>query len=90
MNRWKKDQAPKPSRFEDTKGETETFATRNVRLITFLVCIGVFLAVFIPIGVVGISQYRDWFEYILIQTSGFQLKFLTTLSFQKTMELDLS
>ena len=62
MNRWKKEQKPKPSRFEDTAGQTENFATRNVRLITFLICIGVFLVVFIPIGVIGISQYRDWLE----------------------------
>ncbi len=33
----------------DTAGKTENFFSRNVRLITFLVCIGVFLAFFVPI-----------------------------------------
>ena len=41
----------------DTKGETETFLSRNVRLITFLVCIALFLAVFGPLSVFHISEY---------------------------------
>ncbi len=62
MNRWKKQEKPTPSRYEDTKGQTESFATRNVRLITFLVCMGVFLAAFIPLGVVGVSKFSDWIK----------------------------
>ncbi len=62
MSRWKKEKKPAPSAFEDTAGQTETFATRNVRLITFLICMAVFLAVFIPVGVIGYSAYQDWFD----------------------------
>ena len=43
----------------DTAGKTEKFATRNVRLITFLVCIGIFLAVFGPISVFQIKEYLE-------------------------------
>lgn len=43
----------------DTKGETETFLSRNVRLITFLVCIALFLAVFGPLSVFHISKYIE-------------------------------
>ncbi len=35
----------------DTAGQTETFWTRNVRLLTFLICMAVFLAVFGPYSV---------------------------------------
>ena len=41
----------------DTKGETETFLSRNVRLITFLICIALFLGVFGPLSVFHISEY---------------------------------
>ncbi len=41
----------------DTAGKTETFWTRNVRLITFLICIAVFLAVFGPVSVFHIHKY---------------------------------
>ena len=43
----------------DTKGETENFFTRNVKLITFLVCLGIFLAVFGPISVFRIRDYIE-------------------------------
>ena len=35
----------------DTAGETETFWTRNVKLITFLICLFLFLAFFGPVSV---------------------------------------
>ena len=41
----------------DTAGKTETFFTRNVRLITFLICIAVFFALFGPISVFQIHRY---------------------------------
>lgn len=46
----------KPS-YIATAGKTENFFTRNVRLITFLICIGVFLAIFGPLSVFHIYQY---------------------------------
>ena len=42
---------------DDTKGETETFVTRNVKLITFLVCLAVFLTFFGPWSVMRIRQW---------------------------------
>ena len=42
---------------DDTKGETETFVTRNVKLITFLVCLAVFLTFFGPWSVIRIRQW---------------------------------
>ena len=33
----------------DTAGKTENFFSRNVRLITFLICVSAFLALFVPI-----------------------------------------
>ena len=44
---------------EDTKGETETFVTRNVKLITFLVCLAVFLTFFGPWSVIRIKQWVE-------------------------------
>ncbi|MBQ7338844.1 MAG: hypothetical protein IJW40_10400 [Clostridia bacterium] len=44
---------------EDTAGKTETFVTRNVKLITFLVCLGLFLVFFGPWSVMRI---KDWVE----------------------------
>ena len=41
----------------DTAGETETFLTRNVKLITFLVCLAVFLVFFGPWSVMRIRQW---------------------------------
>ncbi len=41
---------------EQTVGKTETFATRNVKLITFLVCVAVFLIVLGPLSVWRISE----------------------------------
>lgn len=43
----------------DTVGKTETFFTRHVRLITFLICLAVFLVFFGPISVFTI---RSWIE----------------------------
>ena len=40
-----------------TVGKTENFFTRNVKLITFLVCIAVFLAFFGPLTVFTIANY---------------------------------
>lgn len=55
MSHWKKDRADEPYRTETAK--TENFFTRNVKLITFLVTVGVFLAVFGPIFVLEARQY---------------------------------
>lgn len=56
----------------DTAGETETFLTRNVRLITFLICIAVFLAIFGPISIFRIAKYieenRDDGEAMSVET----------------------
>ncbi|MBQ8311189.1 MAG: hypothetical protein IJX80_09290 [Clostridia bacterium] len=41
----------------DTTGKTENFFTRNVKLITFLICIAVFLGIFGPLSVFHIYQY---------------------------------
>ena len=41
----------------DTAGKTETFFTRNVKLITFLICIAVFLGIFGPLSVFHIYRY---------------------------------
>ena len=42
-----------------TVGKTETFFTRNVKLITFLICLGVFLALFGPITVFTVINYIE-------------------------------
>lgn len=42
-----------------TAGKTETFFTRNVRLITFLICLGVFLALFGPLTVFTVINYIE-------------------------------
>ncbi len=44
---------------ETTIGQTETFFSRNVRLITFLICIAIFLGVFGPLSVFHIKRYID-------------------------------
>ena len=41
---------------EQTAGKTETFMTRNVKLITFLVCLAVFLVFLGPLSVWRISE----------------------------------
>lgn len=41
----------------DTKGKTETFFTRHVRLITFLITLSVLLAVFLPIAYMEAKDY---------------------------------
>lgn len=49
---------PKPRRpVEDTAGKTENFWTRNVRLITFLICMAVLLAVAGPWSIHRIAQW---------------------------------
>lgn len=71
MSQWKKDengrliygdrkprkQKPESEKTVDTVGKTETFFTRNVKLITFLICLGVFLALFGPISVFTVKKY---------------------------------
>ena len=42
---------------QQTAGKTETFVTRNVKLITFLVCLTVFLVFLGPISVWQISEW---------------------------------
>lgn len=37
----------------DTAGKTETFFTRHVRLITFLICMAVFFCTFVPLALWG-------------------------------------
>ena len=50
--------APKKEKAEiDTKGKTETFFTRHVRLITFLITLSVLLAVFLPIAYMEAKEY---------------------------------
>ncbi|MBQ8439053.1 MAG: hypothetical protein IJX19_00185 [Clostridia bacterium] len=44
---------------KDTAGKTENFFTRNVKLITFLICVGVFLAFFGPVTVFTIINYIE-------------------------------
>lgn len=41
---------------EETAGKTETFMTRNVKLITFLVCLAVFLVFLGPLSIWRISE----------------------------------
>ena len=58
MSNWKKKYGEVDPRDRvTTKGQTETFATRNVRLITFLITLGVFLAVFLPIAYMEAREY---------------------------------
>lgn len=56
----------------DTAGQTETFWTRNVKLITFLICVAVFLTVFGPMSVFRIAKYieenRDEGEEMSVET----------------------
>ena len=42
---------------KDTAGKTENFFTRNVRVITFVICIAVFLAFFGPLTVFTVAKY---------------------------------
>ena len=68
MSRWKKEYDENGYEIRtgrekpDTKGKTENFFSRNVRLITFLCCITVFLAIFGPIAVLEARDYltRDY------------------------------
>ncbi len=42
-------------------GKTETFWTRHVRTITFLITLGVFLLIFTPIAILKAQEY-GWFD----------------------------
>ena len=44
---------------KETVGKTENFVTRNVKLITFLICLGVFLAFFGPLTIFKIIDYIE-------------------------------
>ena len=63
MSRWKKEYDENGYEIRtgrekpDTKGKTENFFSRNVRLITFLCCIAVFLVIFGPIAVLEARDY---------------------------------
>lgn len=56
MSRWKKEEREERMQAEET-GRTENFFSRNVKLITFLVTLGVFLGVFGPLLVLEARQY---------------------------------
>jgi hypothetical protein len=68
MSRWKKEYDENGYEIHtgreraDTKGKTENFFSRNVKLITFLCCIAVFLLIFGPIAVLEARDYltRDY------------------------------
>ena len=62
MSRWKKEiseapQSESSSRYYATAGKTENFFTRNVRLITFLITLGVLLVILGPIAVLEAKNY---------------------------------
>jgi len=60
MSRWKKEipEAPQSeTRYYATAGKTENFFTRNVRLITFLITLGVLLVILGPIAVLEAKNY---------------------------------
>ena len=57
----KTDKQPKDER-ADTVGKTENFFSRNVKTITFCLTLAAFLAVFIPIGVIGIDKLDELFD----------------------------
>ena len=57
----KTDKKPKDKR-ADTVGKTENFFSRNVKTITFCLTLAAFLAVFIPIGVIGIGKLDELFD----------------------------
>ena len=50
MSKYNRTAEREERKLPDTAGKTENFVTRNVKLITFLICMGVFLALFIPGG----------------------------------------
>ncbi|MBQ9773229.1 MAG: hypothetical protein IJW30_01030 [Clostridia bacterium] len=47
---------------QDTIGETESFFSRNARLLAFLISITVFLGVFIPLALFGPWGLSEWLE----------------------------
>ncbi len=55
-NRRKNKPDKQPKTPAGTAGKTETFGSRHVKLITFLVCLGIFLAVFGPFSVFRIVR----------------------------------
>ncbi len=58
--KYRKEAEPHRHDQPDTAGKTETFFTRHVKLITFLICMSVFLTVFIPVAYFGIDMVIDW------------------------------
>lgn len=44
---------------KDTVGKTENFLTRNVKLITFLICVGIFLTFFGPLTIFTVIKYIE-------------------------------
>ena len=62
MSRWKKEidetsRSESSGRYYATAGQTENFFSRNVRLITFLITIGVLLVILGPIAVLEAKDY---------------------------------
>ena len=62
MSRWKKEipeapQSESGSHYYRTAGKTENFFTRNVRLITFLITLGVLLVILGPVAVLEAKNY---------------------------------
>ena len=58
MSNWKKKYGEVDPRDKvTTAGKTESFASRNVRMITFLITLGVFLAAFLPIAYMEAREY---------------------------------
>ena len=60
MSRWNRKPEVEEEDLPATVGKTENFFTRHVKLITFLLCMTVFLAGFIPVAVIGINDFIEW------------------------------
>ena len=60
MSRWNRKAELEEEELPTTVGKTENIFTRHVKLITFLVCMAVFLAGFIPVAVIGINDFIEW------------------------------
>ena len=59
MSKWNRRAEREEAKIPTTVGKTENFATRNVKLITFIICMAVFLAFFIPIAVIGFNDFIE-------------------------------
>ena len=67
QNRQKNKPDKQPKAPAGTAGKTETFGSRHVKLITFLVCLGIFLAVFQhPAGQHGAATGDDAHDAVLL------------------------